>query len=63
MVDWEVPIEQVIQMSSTNPARIYDFSKIGSLVPGYQADVVVFDDNFQLKGVFIDGDLVRDRFA
>lgn len=63
MVGWEVPIEQVVQMSSTNPARIYDFNKIGSLVPGYKADITVFDEGFQLKGVFIDGELVRDRFA
>ncbi len=63
MVSWEVPLEQAIQMSSTNPARIYDFPKIGSLIPGYKADITIFDNTFQLKGVFINGELVRDRFA
>ncbi len=62
-VDWEIPIQQASQMSSTNPARIYSFTKQGMLVPGYKADVVVLDDNMQMKGLFVDGNLIRDRFA
>ncbi len=60
---WEIPIQQASQMSSTNPARIYNFKKQGMLVPGYTADIVVLDKNLQMKGLFIDGNLVRDRFA
>lgn len=63
VVEWEIPIQNASQMSSTNPARIYNFPKQGMLVPGYKADVVVLDQNLQLKGLFIDGNLVRDRFA
>ncbi len=62
-VEWEIPIQQASQMSSTNPARIYNFTKQGMLVPGYKADVVVLDENLQMKGLFIDGNLIRDRFA
>nr|WP_319473376.1 N-acetylglucosamine-6-phosphate deacetylase [uncultured Sphaerochaeta sp.] len=62
-VDWEIPIQQASQMSSTNPARIYSFTKQGMLVPGYKADVVVLDENMQMKGLFVDGNLIRDRFA
>ncbi|NLK06994.1 MAG: N-acetylglucosamine-6-phosphate deacetylase [Spirochaetales bacterium] len=63
VVDWEVPIQQASQMSATNPARIYNFAKQGMLVPGYKADVVVLDENLQMKGLFIEGNLIRDRFA
>ena len=63
MIKWEIPIQQASQMSSTNPARIYNFRKQGMLVPGYTADIVVLDKNLQMKGLFIDGNLVRDRFA
>ncbi|MDD3056827.1 MAG: N-acetylglucosamine-6-phosphate deacetylase [Sphaerochaeta sp.] len=63
VVEWEVPIQQASQMCATNPARIYNFSKQGMLVPGYKADVVVLDENLQIKGLFIEGDLIRDRFA
>jgi N-acetylglucosamine-6-phosphate deacetylase len=63
VVNWEVPLQQAVQMSSSNPARIYSFNKQGLLVPGYQADIVILDQNLQLKGLFINGDLIRDRFA
>lgn len=63
VVEWEIPIQQASQMSSTNPARIYGLAKQGMLVPGYKADVVVLDQNLQMKGLFIDGNLIRDRFA
>ena len=63
VISWEVPIQQASQMSATNPARIYNFPKQGMLVPGYKADIVVLDDNLQMKGLFVDGNLIRDRFA
>ena len=63
VVEWEIPIQQASQMSSTNPARIYSFTKQGMLVPGYKADIVILDQNLQMKGLFINGELVRDRFA
>jgi len=63
VVEWEIPIQQASQMSSTNPARIYSFTKQGMLVPGYKADIVILDQNLQMKGLFIDGELIRDRFA
>jgi N-acetylglucosamine-6-phosphate deacetylase len=50
-------------MSSTNPARIYGLSKMGMLIPGNIADILVLDKNLQMKGLFIDGNLIRDRFA
>ncbi len=63
VMEWEIPIQQASQMSSTNPARIYSFTKQGMLVPGYKADIVILDENLQMKGLFVDGELIRDRFA
>ena len=63
VIDWEVPIEHAIQMSSTNPARIYGLSKMGMLIPGNIADILVLDKNLQMKALFIDGNLIRDRFS
>lgn len=62
LVSWEVPIESAIQMATANPARIYDFEMMGRMTPGYQANVVVFDSSFNVKGLFIRGELIRDRF-
>ena len=62
LVDWEVPIESAIQMATANPARIYDLSMMGRLIPGYLANIVVFDEEFNVKGLFIRGNMVRDNF-
>ncbi|MGD1831873.1 MAG: N-acetylglucosamine-6-phosphate deacetylase [Sphaerochaetaceae bacterium] len=62
LVSWEVPVESAVQMASANPARIYNISMKGKLIPGYLADIVVFDDRINLKGLFIRGNLIRDNF-
>lgn len=62
LVSWEIPIEAAVQMATSNPARIYDFEMMGRLSPGYMANVVVFDKNFTIKGLFVKGQLIRDRF-
>lgn len=63
LVDWEVPIESAIQMATANPARIYDMSLMGRLTPGYLANIVVFDEDFVVKGLFIRGTMIRDNFS
>jgi N-acetylglucosamine-6-phosphate deacetylase len=35
---------------------------MGMLIPDYTADVTVLDKTFQLKGLFVNGKLIRDRF-
>lgn len=62
LIDWDVPLTDAIQMASTNPARIYNIEKVGSIIPEYDADLTILDENLQLKGLFIKGQLVRDRF-
>ena len=62
LVSWEIPVESAVQMATSNPARIYDFDKIGRLSPGYLANIGVFDKNFQMKGLFVQGELIRDCF-
>ncbi len=63
LVKWEVPIESAVQMATSNPARIYDLALMGRLTPGYLANIVVFDDEFSVKGLFIRGTLIRNHFA
>ncbi len=57
MVSWEVPVEKAIRMASTNAALQYNFDDIGTLTPGKKADILVFDKEFNVKNVFINGDL------
>lgn len=61
LVDWGVPIHDAIRMASTNPARLIDQHKHkGSLLPGFDADIVVFDDDFNVKMTMIRGKIVNE---
>lgn len=62
LISWDVSLTDAVQMTSTNAAKIYHINKVGSIVPEYEADLTILDENLQLKALFIKGKLVRDRF-
>lgn len=53
-----VPVHTAVQVNSLTPAAVLglDGTK-GSLETGKDADVIVFDDNFEVRAVFIGGRL------
>lgn len=54
-----LPVEDVVRSISTNPARLLGVhDKVGSLEPGKDADLVVFDADFKLTGVMRKGEWV-----
>ena len=48
-------IPDAVQMMTATPARILGLSTRGRLVPGCDADIVLFDDNVTVSRVFIGG--------
>lgn len=50
-----VSAEDIAIMTSTNPARAAGVTDRGELIPGYRADVTVFDKDFNVKAVFLGG--------
>jgi len=52
-----------IQMATINIATCYQLQNIGAIAPGYEADLIVFDDlnNIEPKKVFINGELVSEN--
>lgn len=62
LVEWGVPVETAVQFASCNPAQIMQLGKRGRLVPGHEADIVVFGKDFSViasmrGGTFLKNDL------
>ncbi|MER6101744.1 N-acetylglucosamine-6-phosphate deacetylase [Streptomyces sp. NPDC001832] len=56
-----IPVGDVVQSISANPARLLGvYDKVGSLEPGKDADLVVLDADFTLKGVMRKGQWIID---
>jgi N-acetylglucosamine-6-phosphate deacetylase len=53
-----LPLHYAVRMASLNPARQLGRShELGSIEPGKRADLVWFDRDFRVKGVWLDGDV------
>ncbi|MFJ1644870.1 N-acetylglucosamine-6-phosphate deacetylase [Streptomyces sp. NPDC088258] len=56
-----LPVEDIVRAISANPARLLGmYDRVGSLEPGKDADAVVLDADFGLKGVLHKGEWVVD---
>ncbi|GAA3061221.1 N-acetylglucosamine-6-phosphate deacetylase [Streptomyces glomeratus] len=56
-----LPVEDVVAAVSANPARLLGvYDRVGSLEPGKDADLVLLDEEFALKGVMRRGAWVVD---
>ena len=48
-----VPLEDAVRMASTTPAIAHGFEGIGAIKEGYDADLLFFDDDINIKKVII----------
>ncbi|QFR02703.1 N-acetylglucosamine-6-phosphate deacetylase [Streptomyces phaeolivaceus] len=59
-----LPIEDAVAALSANPARLLGlYDRVGSLEPGKDADLVLLDADFGLKGVLRKGEWLVDPFG
>jgi N-acetylglucosamine-6-phosphate deacetylase len=60
LVSWGVPVENAVEMGATNPARILGLGKRGLLVPGYEADLIIFGPAFGVVASMVAGNFVMN---
>ena len=54
-----LPLAQLVKTTSWNQACSLGLSKLGRIEPGYKADLVALDANFDVTAVWLDGKKVR----
>ncbi len=59
-VSYGIPIQKIIKMAATNPARIMGVDDIGVIKSGYKADLIMFDRKYNLIRTII-GNKVIER--
>ena len=53
-----VSLCDAVKMASETPARIMGIKEKGKIYPGYDADLVIFDDNINVKKTIINGRVI-----
>jgi N-acetylglucosamine-6-phosphate deacetylase len=54
-----VPFEDALRMATVNPARVARATSKGKLMPGKDADLVVIDDEYNVKWSLVEGKIIR----
>lgn len=60
LISWRIPEEKAILMASGNPAQIMGFHKKGALIPSYDADITVFDSQFNVLLTMVGGKILKN---
>lgn len=55
-ISFGIPEEDAVKMATENPARLMKLNK-GIVAAGYDADLIFVDDNFELCGVMVRGEM------
>ncbi len=61
LVKYGIPLENAVEMASTNPSRILGLGKRGLLLPGFEADIVVFDDSYRVLASIVGGRFLKNE--
>jgi N-acetylglucosamine-6-phosphate deacetylase len=63
LVSFGFSLEDAVKTANFNPAQVMRYSMKGALIPGYDADITVFDRDFNLKAVLVGGVVKKNSFA
>lgn len=61
LLSWGMPLRTALKACTINPAKVLGIAdQVGTLEPGKYADIVAFDNEFNVKKVWVRGRLVFD---
>ena len=53
-----IPLKDAVRTMTYNPARAVGLHKMGAILPGYSADLVIMDDELNIEGIYVRGEQV-----
>jgi N-acetylglucosamine-6-phosphate deacetylase len=62
LVDFGFSLEDAVRTASSNPANVMRYRNKGSIIPGSDADIVVFDRGFKVLAVTVGGVVKYENF-
>jgi N-acetylglucosamine-6-phosphate deacetylase len=62
LVDFGFSLEDAVKTASSNPANIMRYRNKGAIIPGYDADLVVFEEDFRALVVVVGGVIKKNLF-
>ncbi|GHV78787.1 N-acetylglucosamine-6-phosphate deacetylase [Spirochaetia bacterium] len=57
LVQFGFNLDAAVRAASANPARIMGYTRKGAIIPGFNADITVFDKTWNILAVLVEGDL------
>jgi N-acetylglucosamine-6-phosphate deacetylase len=57
----ELPLTDAVKMAAKTPARIFGLDGVGELKEGFDADIVIFDENINIYKTIVKGNCVYTR--
>ncbi len=61
LIDYGVSIEKAVRMACANPAQIMKQKNKGLILPGYDADLIMLDNNLRLLHTIIGGKFIKEK--
>ncbi|MDR1618031.1 MAG: N-acetylglucosamine-6-phosphate deacetylase [Treponema sp.] len=62
LTEFGFSLEDAVKTAGFNPARIMRYARKGSLIPGNDADITVFDRDFNVRFVMVQGNVKKNDF-
>ena len=62
LVNFGLSLDNAVKTATSNPAQVMRYNNMGLIIPGYNADLTVFDKDFNIKLVMIGGKIIINKF-